>query len=55
MIECNPGKIWKTHYPRWPKNLFPEVFCIKFLHLISNGLNHLISNGLHRVNINSLT
>ena len=26
---CNMihGKIWKPHSPRYPKNLFPEVFC----------------------------
>ena len=46
-VKCNLGKIWKTHHSRCPKDTFPEVFHIKFLHLISNGLN--------RVNINSLT
>ena len=41
-------KIWKIHPPRCPKNTFPEVFHpLRFLHLISNGLN--------RVHINSLT
>ena len=44
MIECSLGKIWKTHSPRYPKNIFPEVACIRlsFLHLISNGLNEVI-------------
>ena len=44
----NLEKIWKIHPPRCAKNTFPEVFHpLRFLHLISNGLN--------RVNINSLT
>ena len=32
MITCNLGK---THSPRYPKNIFPEVFRIRlsFLHL----------------------
>ena len=29
MIECNLGKIWKTHSPRCTKNTFPEFFRIK--------------------------
>ena len=44
----NLEKIWKIHPPRCAKTTFPEVFHpLRFLHLISNGLN--------RVNINSLT
>ena len=41
MIECNLGKIWKTHPPRCPKISIPKVLHIKisFLLLISNGLN----------------
>ena len=46
-IQCNLGKIWKTHPPRCPENTFPEILCIKYLHLISNGPNG--------VNINLLT
>ena len=46
MIECNLGKIWKTHPPRCPKNSIPEVLHIKisFLLLISNGLNRFDIN-----------
>ena len=29
MIECNLGKLWKTHSPGWRKNTFPEVFHIE--------------------------
>ena len=41
MIQCNLGKIWKTHSPRYPENTSPEVFCIRlsFLHLLSNRVN----------------
>ena len=46
MIECNLGKMWKTRSPRCPKNTFPKFFALRFLRLISNGLNG--------VNINSL-
>ena len=48
LIDCNLGKICKTRSPRYPKNTFPEVFCIKvsFFHLISNGLNGVIINSL---------
>ena len=46
MIECNLGKIWKTHPPRCPKNSIPEVLHIKisFLLLTSNGLNRFDIN-----------
>ena len=46
MIECNLGKIWKTHSPRYPKNTFPDIFCIRssFFHLISNRLNEVINS-----------
>ena len=46
MIECSVGKISITHSPRIPKITFPEVFHIKFLHLISNALNAVYINSL---------
>ena len=49
IIECNLGKIWKTHALRCPKNTIPEVFHIKL------SILHLIPNGLNQVSINSLT
>ena len=34
MIECNLGKIWKTHPLRCSKNTLPEVLRIKLLNLV---------------------
>ena len=40
-IQCNLGKIWKTHPPRCPKNIFSEILHITLLHLILNRLNEV--------------
>ena len=50
MIQCNLGKTWKTHSPRYPKNKFPEDFlALRFLHLISNGLDEVNINSMCRL------
>ena len=43
MIECNFGRIEKTHAPRCPKIAFTDDF-----------LHKVVSNGIDGVNINSL-
>ena len=39
MIDCNLGKIGKTHPPRCPENAFSEDFALCFSQLLSNGVN----------------
>ena len=39
MIDCNVGKIGKTHPPRCPENAFSEDFALCFSQLLSNGVN----------------